>query len=119
MRHERTGDWLCTVRAVAIASGAQMTAALRSLGYEVAVVDTARGLIAADEEPSFLRVDPGAAPPPLEELRGLERGMLLGGLGEIPVIREADVLCLALHGGQGEDRAGEVGAACPGVPVLR
>ncbi len=90
-------------RAVAIASGAQMTAALRGLGYEVAVVDTARGLVSADEEQSFLRTDPGSAPPSLDELRVLERGMLLGGLGEIRAVREADVICLALHGGQGED----------------
>lgn len=90
-------------RAVAIASGSQMTTALRSLGHDVAVIDTARGYVPPAQETDFLRAEPGAAPPSLEELRGLERGMLLGGLGEIPVIREADVICIALHGGQGED----------------
>jgi len=90
-------------RAVAIASGAQMTAALRSLDHDVAVIDTARGYVPSAEESAFLRAEPGATPPSIEELRGLERGMLLGGLGEIPVVRNADVICIALHGGQGED----------------
>ena len=90
-------------RAVAIASGAQMTAGLRSQGHDVAVIDTARGYVPPADEGGFLRAEPGAAPPSLDELSSLERGMLLGGLGEIPVVRNADVLCLALHGGQGED----------------
>jgi len=90
-------------RSVAIASGAQMTAALRSLGHDVAVIDTARGYVPLAEEAGFLLAEPGASPPSLQELRSLERGMLLGGLGEVPVVRDADVICLALHGGQGED----------------
>lgn len=90
-------------RAVAIASGAQMTAALRGLGHDVAVIDTARGYVPAADESAFLRAEPGAAPPSIEELTGLERGMLLGGLGEISVVRGAEVICIALHGGQGED----------------
>lgn len=90
-------------RAVSIASGAQVVAALRSRGHEVAVIDTARGCIPPEDEPGFLLPDPGRAPPPVAEVRRLERGMLLGGLGELPVVRDADVLFLALHGGQGED----------------
>lgn len=90
-------------RAVALASAVQVVAALRARGHEVAVVDTARGYIPEAEEASALAGTVGTEPPPLAELRALERGVLLSGLGNIPVVRKADVLFLALHGGRGED----------------
>lgn len=90
-------------RDVALASAVQVVAALRARGHEVAVVDTARGYIPEAEEGSVLGGAVGIAPPPLAELRALERGVLLSGLGNIPVVRSADVLFLALHGGRGED----------------
>lgn len=90
-------------RAVALASAVQVVAALRARGHEVAVVDTARGYIPEAEEASALAGTIGTEPPPLAELRALERGVLLSGLGNIPVVRKADVLFLALHGGRGED----------------
>ncbi len=90
-------------RDVALASAVQIVAALRARGHEVAVVDTARGYIPEAEEASALAGTVGAEPPPLADLRALERGVLLSGLGNIPVVRKADVLFLALHGGRGED----------------
>jgi len=45
----------------------------------------------------------GAVPPSIEHLVGLERGVLLSSLATLGVVREADVLFLALHGGGGED----------------
>ncbi len=90
-------------RDVALASAVQVVAALRARGHEVAVVDTARGYIPEAEEASALAGTVGAEPPPLADLRALERGVLLSGLGNIPVVRKADVLFLALHGGRGED----------------
>jgi D-alanine-D-alanine ligase len=90
-------------RDVALASAVQVVAALRARGHEVAVVDTARGYIPEAEEASALVGTVGAEPPPLAELRTLERGVLLSGLGNIPLVRKADVLFLALHGGRGED----------------
>jgi D-alanine-D-alanine ligase len=90
-------------RDVALASAVQVVAALRTRGHEVAVVDTARGYIPEGEERSALAGSVGTEPPPLAELRALERGVLLSGLGQIPVVRKADVLFLALHGGRGED----------------
>jgi D-alanine-D-alanine ligase len=90
-------------RDVAIASAAQVVAALRGRGHEVAVVDTARGFIPESEEPRFLSAKVGVEPPSIEHLVELERGVLLSGLAALPVVRHADVLFLALHGGRGED----------------
>jgi D-alanine-D-alanine ligase len=90
-------------RDVAIASAVQVVRALRGRGHAVSVVDTARGLIPQGDEPKLLSGDVGSAPPSSDELVALERGVLLSGLGNIPAIRDADVLFLALHGGRGED----------------
>ncbi|MEO8450431.1 MAG: D-alanine--D-alanine ligase [Gemmatimonadota bacterium] len=90
-------------RDVAIASSVQVVAALRQRGHEVAVVDTARGYVPESDESAMLPAAVGTAPPPIEHLIDLERGVLLSGLIGLPVIRDADVLFLALHGGRGED----------------
>lgn len=90
-------------RDVAIASAAQVTAALRGRGHDVAVVDTARGVIPVREETAFFGTGVGSEPPDLEALAALERGLLVSGLGNLPAVRQADVLFLALHGGWGED----------------
>jgi D-alanine-D-alanine ligase len=58
----------------------------------------------------------GREPPPLEKLHELQRGMLTAGLGEIPAIRGADVIFLALHGGQGEDGTVQALLDVVGVP---
>ncbi|HEX9164559.1 MAG TPA: D-alanine--D-alanine ligase [Gemmatimonadales bacterium] len=90
-------------RDVAIASAVQVVRALRGRGHTVSVVDTARGLIPLADEPKLLSGEVGVAPPSNDELVALERGVLLSGLGNIPALRDADVLFLALHGGRGED----------------
>jgi D-alanine-D-alanine ligase len=82
----------------------------------VAVVDTARGFIPEHEEASGLRTSVGIAPPSLDELHALERGLLLSGLGNLPVVRSADVLFLALHGGRGEDGTIQALLEVVGVP---
>jgi D-alanine-D-alanine ligase len=90
-------------RDVAIASAAQVTAALRGRGHDVTVVDTARGVIPEREEGSFFGTGVGSEPPGPDALAALERGLLVSGLGSLPAVRQADVLFLALHGGWGED----------------
>ncbi len=105
-----------TERDVALASAVQVVAALRACGHEVAVVDTARGYIREADEPSLLSGAVGAEPPSLEELKGLERGLLLSGLGNLAVIRQSDVLFLALHGGRGEDGSIQALLEMLGVP---
>jgi D-alanine-D-alanine ligase len=103
-------------RDVAIASAVQVIAALRSKGHEVAVVDTARGYIPETDEPSLLRGTVGVEPPSIGELQALERGLLLSGLGNLKIVRDADVLFLALHGGRGEDGTLQTLLEMVGVP---
>ena len=90
-------------RDVAIASAVQVVAALRSRNHRVAVVDTARGFIPEADESRALNPTVGTEPPSIERLVVLERGVLLSGLATLPVVRDAEVLFLALHGGRGED----------------
>jgi D-alanine-D-alanine ligase len=103
-------------RDVAIASAVQIIAALRSKRHDVAVVDTARGFIPTADESRLLSGSVGIAPPSIDELHSLERGLLLSGLGDLPVIRDADVLFLALHGGRGEDGTIQTLLEVVGVP---
>src|SRR5689334_15234230 len=99
----------------AFASAAQVVPALRGRGHPVAVVDTARGYIPEGEE--HLRFGSvGREPPAIEELATLERGLLLSGLASLPVVRDADVLFLALHGGLGEDGTLQALLDVVGVP---
>ncbi|HEX5633101.1 MAG TPA: D-alanine--D-alanine ligase [Gemmatimonadales bacterium] len=103
-------------RDVAIASAVQVVRALRTRGHDVSVVDTARGYIPECDEPRMLASGVGTAPPSTETLQGLERGLLLTGLGTLPVVREADVLFLAVHGGRGEDGTLQTVLEMVGVP---
>jgi D-alanine-D-alanine ligase len=103
-------------RDVALASAVQVVRALRSRGHTVAVADTARGAIPVFEESGPFSGSVGREPPRLEELVALERGVLLTGLATLPVIREAEVLFLALHGGRGEDGTLQALLDIVGVP---
>jgi D-alanine-D-alanine ligase len=103
-------------RDVAIASAVQVIGALRSRGHDVAVVDTARGYIPRTDESSLLSGAVGIEPPSIDELHALERGLLLSGLSNLAVVREADVLFLALHGGRGEDGTIQTLLEMIGVP---
>ncbi len=103
-------------RDVAIASAVQVIAALRSRGHSVAVVDTARGFIPEADEGRLLSGAVGRTPPSIEALVALERGLLLSGLGALPVIRDADVIFVSLHGGRGEDGTLQAILDMTGVP---
>jgi D-alanine-D-alanine ligase len=103
-------------RDVAIASAVQVIAALRSRGHEVAVVDTARGFIPEADEPTLLSGVVGTEPPSIAQLQTLERGLLLSGLANLAVVRDAEVLFLALHGGRGEDGTIQTLLEMVGVP---
>jgi D-alanine-D-alanine ligase len=103
-------------RDVALASAVQVIAALRARGHEVAVVDTARGFIPESDERSMLSGAVGVEPPSIGQLHALERGLLLSGLGNLAVVRDADVLFLALHGGRGEDGTLQTLLEMVGVP---
>jgi D-alanine-D-alanine ligase len=103
-------------RDVALASAVQVIAALRNGGHHVAVVDTARGFIREKDEASLLPERVGTAPPSLSELAALEQGFLLSGLRDLAVVRDAEVLFLALHGGRGEDGTIQTILEVLGVP---
>jgi D-alanine-D-alanine ligase len=91
-------------RDVSLASGVRIAQALRGRGHEVISMDTAHGVIEAEEEAAMLRGGVvKTAPPELEQLREMTRSSLSPSLGTLPAIREVDVVFLALHGGQGED----------------
>lgn len=110
-------------RDVALASGIQITGALRERGHQVDVVDLATGFITREGEAALLPAGVGREPPPLARLKELERGMLTAGLAEIPAVRQADVIFLALHGGQGENGTVQalldvIGVAYTGSGVL-
>jgi D-alanine-D-alanine ligase len=103
-------------RDVALASAVQVMAALRKCGHDVAVVDTARGYIPETEEARELGGAVGLVPPSIEKLRSLERGLLVSGLGDLQVVRNAEVIFLALHGGTGEDGTLQALLEIIGVP---
>ena len=92
-------------RDVSLASGLRMAEALRTRGHTVTCVDPAEGPLSRDREAAHLAAGVGTRPPSLEQL-----GKLGGGAGSIPPalaewrdVKGADVVLLALHGGQGED----------------
>jgi len=86
-------------RAVAFASASQIVAALRSRKHDVKVVDTAGGQLDERGEREVLGGAVGLTPPAVDALAERERQMLSEGLAELPSVREADVLFLAVHGG--------------------
>jgi D-alanine-D-alanine ligase len=90
-------------RSVSLASGRAVMEALRSAGHEVQAIDTARGYVPPDEEERLLGASVGATPPDGRELAEARRGSLSLAIGELPVVREADVAFIVLHGGEGEN----------------
>lgn len=90
-------------RDVAIASASQVVTALRSAGHIVHVADTVEGVLDATAEARVLGGRVGTEPPDVRALKAQERRVLFAGLLDEPLIREADVVFLALHGGRGED----------------
>ncbi len=87
-------------RDVSVISGLRIAEALRSAGHDVLAFDTARGAIPAADEAAILAGGVKTAPPSVEALRAMQDRALLGALD---TLKAADVVFLALHGGQGED----------------
>ena len=91
-------------RDVSLASGLRIAHALRGVGHAVTCVDPARGEMSRAEEDGF-----GAAgvvkrePPTREALRAMSESSLVTTLGAMAAVRNADVVYIALHGGEGED----------------
>lgn len=92
-------------RDVSLASGIRIAQALAASGHKVTALDPAKGVITPGELDELARSNVGSEPPSLEALAGLGAGggRLRDDLTGMPEIRDADVVFLALHGGQGED----------------
>jgi D-alanine-D-alanine ligase len=91
-------------RDVSLSSGLRIVEALRERGHRVTPADPARGVIGEEEEAAMRRAPVvKTAPPSPEQLRVLARSSLAPSLGTLAEVRGADVVFLALHGGQGED----------------
>jgi D-alanine-D-alanine ligase len=103
-------------RDVALASARQVVPALRAGGHSVVVVDTVTGFVPESRENDHLLGKVGTVPPTTAELQDRERTFLLTALGALPEIRNADVVCLVLHGGRGEDGTVQTILQTIGVP---
>lgn len=90
-------------RNVSLASGIRIVQALRSKGHTVVALDPARGVIDAAGEKKLSTGAVGTAPPSLESLSKVAEGAFLPNLTTMKEVTGADVVFLALHGGQGED----------------
>ncbi len=90
-------------RDVSMASGLRIADALRTKGHEVRLVDPANGPMYAGAERTLRERGVKTTPPSLEELRSFNGGTILPALTQMPEVTSADVIFLALHGGQGED----------------
>jgi D-alanine-D-alanine ligase len=87
-------------RAVSLASGAQVAAALREAGHEVVAFDTETGVLSASDEARFKSAGVTGA-----SRHGESLGLLAGDNSAFTgnaFVQRADVFFLALHGGMGE-----------------
>jgi len=90
-------------RNVSLASGIRIVQALRGRGHTVTALDPARGVISDAEERELSTGKVGATPPTLESLSKFAEGTFLPNLTSMKEIKDAEVVFLGLHGGQGED----------------
>ena len=90
-------------RNVSLASGMRIVTALRSRGHEVIAFDPSRGVIDSEGERELAERPVGTEPPSLESLTKTTGGSFLPALETYPELAGADIVFLALHGGQGED----------------
>lgn len=104
-------------RDVSLASGLRIAEALRTRGHAVAVVDTAKGALTADDERRMLadRVVKQLPPTP-EELARMSAESLSETASRLPKRGDCDVAFLALHGGRGEDGTFQALLDLAGVP---
>ncbi|MEP6509327.1 MAG: D-alanine--D-alanine ligase, partial [Gemmatimonadales bacterium] len=90
-------------RNVSLASGIRIVLALRSRGHDVLAFDPSQGPVSPEEEQRLASSAVGVDPPSLESLAQSTGGAFLSALETCPEISGAEVVFLALHGGQGED----------------
>jgi D-alanine-D-alanine ligase len=100
-------------RDVSLASGIRITQALRERGHQVAAVDTVNGVLSPVDEQRLLSGGVvKTAPPDTKALQRMNAAMQ----ATLKSLPQADVLFLALHGGQGEDGTLQALLDLTGVP---
>ena len=91
-------------RDVSLASGLRIAHALRDAGHAVTCVDPARGEMPRSEEDALRAAGVMKREPPTREaLRAMAETSLVTTLGSMRAVKDADVVFIALHGGDGED----------------
>ena len=91
-------------RDVSLASGLRIAAALRTRGHDVTTIDTTRGALSSAEEQAMLKGGVmRTLPPDRAQLARLATETLPAAVRDLQGAGHADVVFLALHGGQGED----------------
>ena len=100
-------------RDVSLASGIRITEALRACGHDVVAVDTVSGVLTQGDEQRLLAGGVVKTVPP--DTKALIR-MNAAMQGTLRTLPQADVLFLALHGGQGEDGTLQALLDLTGVP---
>ena len=100
-------------RDVSLASGIRITEALRARGHEVVAVDTVSGILSSGDEQKLMAGGVVKTNPPDTKTLVRMNAAMQGTLRSLP---QADVLFLALHGGQGEDGTLQALLDLTGVP---
>ena len=104
-------------RDVSLASGLRVASALRERGHTVVSIDTTRGSLTPAEETAALAAGVmHAAPPKLDALQQMGGTSLTSWRDTTSEASDADVVFLALHGGQGEDGTVQALLDLIGVP---
>ena len=104
-------------RDVSLASGLRISQALRGRGHSVVSIDTTRGaLTAAEEKAALAKGVLDTEPPKLDALQQMGGSSLTSWRDTTEHARDADVVFLALHGGQGEDGTVQALLDLTGVP---
>ena len=103
-------------RDVSISSGSRVVEALRSRGHTVRVVDPSSGELTDSQLRGLLPSGVQREWPSKETLAALRARALGPALGVLPAVREADVVFIALHGGDGEDGTVQAILKSAGVP---
>src|SRR5579862_4346113 len=106
-------------RDVSLATGFRVIDSLRSTGHIVTAVDPVVGALAPAAEVELRAGGVRRQPPSLDELArltGARHRELSPELVALPAVRDADVVFLALHGGQGENGTLQAMLDLVGVP---
>jgi len=101
-------------RNVSIASGIQVTKALKEAGHSVLAVDTFRGVLSDTEVQALLSKGVAPEPPSTHDLQVIKAKT--GVIVQPSYFTDTDVVFLALHGGTGED--GTVQAVFSAADIL-